>query len=177
MHLQVVGFMVALFTEDHGEITNPAACNQVRVSSRSHAAAIPPHAYYLNIKKPISLARHARRVFFVVGVIAAMLGTDMVVLLYFTRHSSGSVVIQQPLSMPDTCWPASHCPSSPLTTTGNRVRSSVMASKCITEQSPGICSAHMRPLSVCLILCSKITVTTMYLFSSRHAMDQFYDPI
>lgn len=61
MHLQVVDFMVALFTKDHGEITNPAACNQVRVSSRSHAAAIPPRAYYLNIKKPhqLSSAREA----------------------------------------------------------------------------------------------------------------------
>lgn len=83
MHLQVVGFTVALFTEDHGEITNPVACNQVRASSRSRAAAISPCAYYLNIKNPISLAQHARRVFFVVGMIAAMLGTDMVVLLYF----------------------------------------------------------------------------------------------
>lgn len=119
MHLQVVVFMVVSFTEDRREIMNPSACNQMRASSRSHAAVIPPRPYYLNIKTH-QLSSACKAVFFVVGVIAAMLGTDMVVLLYFTQHSSGSVVIQQSLSMPDTCWPASNCPSSPLTTTGNQ---------------------------------------------------------
>lgn len=111
---------VLLFTEDHGEITNPAAYNITitKCKSRSHAAGIPPCPYYLNIK-PISLAPHARQCS-LLWAIAAMLGTDTVVCFYFTRHSSGSAVIQQSLSMPNTCRPASNCPSSTLTTTGNQ---------------------------------------------------------
>lgn len=145
------------------------------MQARSHASVIPPYPYYLNIyKKHHQLSSACEgSVLCCGGVIAARLGTDTAALLYFTQHSSGSVVIQQSLSMPDTCWPASDCPSSPLTTT-QLIHYGLQMHP---EQLPGICSAHMRLLSVCLILCSKITVTTMYLFRSRHTMDQFYDPI
>lgn len=73
MHLQVVGFMVVPFAEDHGEITNLSARDQVCASSRSHGAVIPPCPYYLNIKSH-QLSSACKAAVFVVGLIAAMLG-------------------------------------------------------------------------------------------------------
>lgn len=117
MHPKVDGLF---FTEDHTEMMNLAAYN---VSMTKYVVPHPSLSLSSLFEyKTHQLSSAWTAALFVVGVIADMLWTDMVVCFYFTQHSSGLAAIQQSLSMPNTCRPASDCPSSTLTTTGSQTK-------------------------------------------------------